>query len=63
MGWMHGCFAGVMMIEDGTSESAGVILLSRGKGWAQAKAPASSVARNANCLCNLFIFSNPTSGP
>ena len=54
MGWMHGCFAGVI-IEGGTRESAGVILLSRGTGWAKASAQASNVAKSANCLCNLFI--------
>jgi hypothetical protein len=50
-------------MEGGTSESAGVILLSRGTGWAQARAPASNIAKSANCLCHLFIVSNPESGP
>ena len=62
MGWMHGCFAGVI-IEGGTSESAGVILLSRGTGWAKARAQASNVAKSANCLCNLFIVSSPSKQP
>lgn len=62
MGWTHGCFAGVI-IEGGTSEIAGVILLSRGTGWAKASAPASNVAKSANFLCHLFIVSNPRKRP
>lgn len=56
---MHGCFAGVIA-EGGTSESVGVMLFSRGTGWAKARAPANSVANSANCLCHLFIVSDPT---
>jgi hypothetical protein len=62
MGWTHGCFAGEI-IDGGTSEIAGVMLLSRGTGWAQANVTASSSPVIANCLCNLFICRQSSGAP